>query len=44
MSPTLPTLRELGISFVTYSPLGHSMLTGGVKTAADIPDGDRRRR
>ncbi len=39
----LPTLRELGISFVTYSPLGRSMLTGTVKTAADIPDGDRRR-
>ena len=39
----LPTLRELGISFVTYSPLGRSMLTGSVKTAADIPDGDRRR-
>jgi aryl-alcohol dehydrogenase-like predicted oxidoreductase len=39
----LPTLRELGISFVTYSPLGRSMLTGSVKTPADIPDGDRRR-
>jgi aryl-alcohol dehydrogenase-like predicted oxidoreductase len=39
----LPTLRELGISFVTYSPLGRSMLTGTVKTPADIPDGDRRR-
>ena len=39
----LPTLRELGISFVTYSPLGRSMLTGSVKTTADIPDGDRRR-
>jgi aryl-alcohol dehydrogenase-like predicted oxidoreductase len=39
----LPALRELGISFVTYSPLGRSMLTGTVKTAADIPDGDRRR-
>ena len=39
----LPTLRELGISFVTYSPLGRSMLTGTVKTVSDIPDGDRRR-
>jgi aryl-alcohol dehydrogenase-like predicted oxidoreductase len=39
----LPTLRELGISFVAYSPLGRSMLTGSVKTAADIPDDDRRR-
>jgi aryl-alcohol dehydrogenase-like predicted oxidoreductase len=39
----LPTLRELGISFVAYSPLGRSMLTGTVKTVSDIPDGDRRR-
>lgn len=39
----LPTCRELGISFVAYSPLGRSMLTGSVKTVADIPDGDRRR-
>jgi len=39
----LPTCRELGITFVAYSPLGRSMLTGSVKTVADIPDGDRRR-
>jgi aryl-alcohol dehydrogenase-like predicted oxidoreductase len=39
----LPTLRELGISFVAYSPLGRSILTGSVKTVSDIPDGDRRR-
>jgi aryl-alcohol dehydrogenase-like predicted oxidoreductase len=39
----LPTCRELGISFVAYSPLGRSMLTGSVKTVSDIPDGDRRR-
>ena len=39
----LPTLRELGISFIAYSPLGRSMLTGSVKTVSDIPDGDRRR-
>jgi len=39
----LATLRELGISFVAYSPLGRSMLTGSVKTVSDIPDGDRRR-
>jgi aryl-alcohol dehydrogenase-like predicted oxidoreductase len=25
---TLPTLRELGISFMAYSPLGRSLLTG----------------
>ena len=39
----LPTCRELGISFVAYAPLGRSMLTGTIKTIADIPDGDRRR-
>ena len=34
---TLPTLRELGISFVAYSPLGRSLLTGSVHAPADIP-------
>jgi aryl-alcohol dehydrogenase-like predicted oxidoreductase len=33
----LPTLRELGISFVAYSPLGRSWLTGRVENLADIP-------
>jgi aryl-alcohol dehydrogenase-like predicted oxidoreductase len=37
-----PTLRELGISFVAYSPLGRSMLTGQIQKPADIPEGDRR--
>src|SRR5207244_3428048 len=40
---TLPTLRELGISFVAYSPLGRSLLTGSVHGAADLPPDDRRR-
>ncbi len=40
---TLPTLRELGISFVAYSPLGRSLLTGRVQSASDIPSDDRRR-
>jgi aryl-alcohol dehydrogenase-like predicted oxidoreductase len=40
---TLPTLRELGISFVAYSPLGRSLLTGSTRTAAEIPPDDRRR-
>jgi aryl-alcohol dehydrogenase-like predicted oxidoreductase len=40
---TLPTLRELGISFVAYSPLGRSWLSGRVQALADIPADDRRR-
>ena len=39
----LPTLRELGISFVAYAPLGRSWLTGRVASAGDIPPDDRRR-
>ncbi len=40
---TLPTLRELGIAFVAYSPLGRSLLTAQTRAAADIPADDRRR-
>ncbi len=40
---TLPTLRELGISLVAYSPLGRGLLTGQVHKVADIPEDDRRR-
>ncbi|MDQ4090410.1 MAG: aldo/keto reductase [Actinomycetota bacterium] len=39
----LPTVRELGIGFVAYSPLGRGMLTGAFRSAADLPDGDTRR-
>ncbi len=39
----LPTLRELGIAFVAYSPLGRSLLTGRVQVGSDIPQDDRRR-
>ena len=39
----LPTLRELGIGFVPYSPLGRGFLTGDVKPAADYADNDMRR-
>src|SRR5215208_190964 len=39
----LPTVRELGIGFVAYSPLGRGFLTGAFKEAADIPENDRRR-
>lgn len=40
---TLPVLRELGIAFVAYSPLGRSLLTGRIRTVDDIPQDDRRR-
>jgi aryl-alcohol dehydrogenase-like predicted oxidoreductase len=39
----LPLLRELGIGFVPYSPLGHGFLTGQIRTPADIPDDDWRK-
>ena len=39
----LPTLRELGIGFVPYSPLGHGLLTGQIRSAADIPEDDWRK-
>jgi aryl-alcohol dehydrogenase-like predicted oxidoreductase len=39
----LPVCREMGISFVAYSPLGRSVLTGSVRTPDDIPPEDRRR-
>jgi aryl-alcohol dehydrogenase-like predicted oxidoreductase len=40
---TLPVCRELGISFVAYSPLGRGFLTGRIQSLGDIPAGDRRR-
>jgi aryl-alcohol dehydrogenase-like predicted oxidoreductase len=39
---TLPTCRELGISFVAYSPLGRGFLTGHIQSRSDISEGDRR--
>src|SRR5438876_9201936 len=39
----LPTVRELGIGFVPYSPLGRGFLTGQIKRFDDLPDGDWRR-
>ncbi|MEU6612010.1 aldo/keto reductase [Streptomyces shenzhenensis] len=38
----LPVVRELGIGFVPYSPLGRGFLTGAVKPAADYPADDMR--
>ena len=34
----LPTVRELGIGFVAYSPLGRGFLTGRFRTEEDIRD------
>ena len=39
----LPTLRELGIGFVPFSPLGRGSLTGQIKSEADFPADDMRR-
>jgi aryl-alcohol dehydrogenase-like predicted oxidoreductase len=39
----LPTLRELGIGFVPYSPLGRGFLTGRFRSADDLPEDDFRR-
>ena len=38
----LPALRELGIGFVPYSPLGRGFLTGRFRTIADMPEDDTR--
>ncbi|MFC8936222.1 aldo/keto reductase [Rhodococcus sp. NPDC057135] len=39
----LPVLRELGIGFVPYSPLGHGLLTGRIRSVDDFPDDDWRK-
>src|SRR5258706_3449056 len=40
----LPACRELGIAYMAYAPLGRVLLTGAIKTVADLPGSDRRRR
>jgi aryl-alcohol dehydrogenase-like predicted oxidoreductase len=40
---TLPVVRELGIGFVAYSPLGRGMLTGKVRSTDDLADSDFRK-
>ena len=40
----LPTLRELGIGFVAYSPLGRGFLTGHIRNFDDFAPDDFRRR
>jgi aryl-alcohol dehydrogenase-like predicted oxidoreductase len=39
----LPVLRELGIGFVPYSPLGHGFLTGQIRSMDDLDDSDWRK-
>ncbi len=39
----LPTVRELGIGFVPYSPLGRGFLTGQIKSIDDLEPDDFRR-
>jgi aryl-alcohol dehydrogenase-like predicted oxidoreductase len=39
----LPTVRELGIGFVAYSPLGRGFLTGRFRSFEDLPEDDFRR-
>ncbi|WP_312489278.1 aldo/keto reductase [Sphingomonas sp.] len=39
----LPVVRELGIGFVPYSPLGRGFLTGQITKREDLPEGDYRR-
>jgi aryl-alcohol dehydrogenase-like predicted oxidoreductase len=39
----LPTVRELGIAFIAYSPLGRGFLTGALKREEDLAADDWRR-
>jgi aryl-alcohol dehydrogenase-like predicted oxidoreductase len=39
----LPVIRELGIGFIAYSPLGRGFLTGQIQTFEDLAEDDYRR-
>ncbi len=39
----LPTVRELGIGYVAYSPLGRGFLTGQIRSVNDLAEDDYRR-
>jgi aryl-alcohol dehydrogenase-like predicted oxidoreductase len=43
-SAVLPTLRELGIGLVAYSPLGRGFLTGAIRARSALAEDDGRRR
>jgi aryl-alcohol dehydrogenase-like predicted oxidoreductase len=36
-------VRELGIGFVAYSPLGRGFLTGKIRSVEDLDESDARR-
>lgn len=40
----LPTIRELGIGFVPYSPLGRGFLSGSITSPEDLSEDDYRKR
>jgi aryl-alcohol dehydrogenase-like predicted oxidoreductase len=42
-SELIPTLRELGIGFVPYSPLGRGFLTGAIRNLENLDESDFRR-
>ena len=42
-SEIIPTIRELGIGLVPFSPLGRGFLTGTALRAEEYPEGDYRR-
>ena len=42
-SEVLPLVRELGVGFVPFSPLGHGFLTGQLRSNAGLEDRDWRR-
>jgi len=39
----LPTVRELGIGYVAYSPLGRGFLSGAIRSLDDLEENDFRR-